>query len=150
MNDDVLAQATAGIQALIPIAGKMNIEVLQFDRGAVACTVPFEGNGNHFGAMYAGALFTVAELLGGAISMTSFDQSRFYPLVKDLKIDFKRPATTAVTARTTLSEEQIAAIVATAEEVGKAEYVLEAELTDAEGTVVATTAGTYQIRANPS
>jgi uncharacterized membrane protein affecting hemolysin expression len=41
----------------------------------------------------------------------------------------------------------IARIKREADNVGKAEFVLDAELTDTEGVVVAITRGTYQVRA---
>jgi len=108
--------------------------------------VPIEGNGNHFGVMYAGVLFTVAEVLGGAIGVASFDNSKYFPLVKDVQIRFRRPAKTVVRSVATLDEATIAATAKEAEANGKADFELDAELTDAEGTVVATTHGLYQLR----
>jgi acyl-coenzyme A thioesterase PaaI-like protein len=104
------------------------------------------GNGNHVGTMYAGVLFSVAEMLGGALSLATFDPARFYPIVKDLRIDFRRPAASSVTARTSLDGPEIDRVLADAERDGKGQFVLRSELTDEEGTVVATTEGTYQIR----
>jgi acyl-coenzyme A thioesterase PaaI-like protein len=50
------------------------------------------GNENHVGSMYAGALFTLAELPGGVLALTSFDSQRFYPIVKEASLRFLRPA----------------------------------------------------------
>jgi acyl-coenzyme A thioesterase PaaI-like protein len=100
--------------------------------------------------MYAGVLFTVGEVLGGAIAAGSFDLSKVYPVVKDLKISFRRPATTGVTAKTSMTEETIAELDAKARSGGMAEFVLAAELFDETGELVAQTEGTYQIRAHGS
>lgn len=54
--------------------------------------MPGAGNENHIGSMYAGALFTLAEIPGGALFLTSFDSARFYPIVKEMTLRFRRPA----------------------------------------------------------
>ena len=38
--------------------------------------------------MYAGVIFTVAEVLGGALHFATFDASTHYPLVRKMTIDF--------------------------------------------------------------
>ncbi len=77
----------------IPAAHKMGIKVVEARRGFAAATVPLEGNGNHFGVVYAGVEFTVAEILGGIIAIASFDSAKYYPLVKKVEIEFtaRRP-----------------------------------------------------------
>ncbi|MDX1881246.1 YiiD C-terminal domain-containing protein [Mycolicibacterium sp. 141076] len=109
-------------------------------------TAPIAGNGNHFGVMYAGVLFTVAEVLGGILALTAFDQSQFFPLVKDMSIQYKAPAKSDVRAQAEMSGDDIARIEAEAAQNGKSEYVVEAVVTDADGTVVATTQATCQLR----
>lgn len=141
-----LLMANTAIEQMLPVAARMGVKVTELSRGQVASEVPMEGNGNHFGVMYAGVLFTVAEVLGGAIALPTFDIAEYYPLVKDLQINFRRPAKTTVTARTSLDDETIEKVTAEAAEKGKADFVLDAELTDADGTVVATTHGLYQLR----
>ena len=68
------------------------------------------------------------------------------PIVKRLEIDFTRPAMTASTARTTLSEEERSRVQSEATESGKSNFELLTEVTDEEGTVVARTHGFYQLR----
>ena len=136
------------IQAAIPSAHRMGVRTLEVRPGFAAAHVPLAGNGNHFGAMYAGALFTVGEILGGAIGVATFDATAFYPLAKDVQITFLKPARTDVRAEAALAEEDIARIGAEAAAHGKADFVLEAELTDADGIVVARLRGHYQLRAH--
>lgn len=138
----------AAIEHTIPIAHKMGLKGEEIRRGFAATSVPIEGNGNHFGVMYAGVLFTVAEVLGGAIAIATFDNSAFYPLVKDVQITFKKPAKTAVKATASMSDDEIARVTEEAAANGKSDYILEAEVTDADGVVVATTKGLYQLRAH--
>ena len=130
----------------IPSAHGLGVRIAEVRRGFAATTAPIAGNGNHFGVMYAGVLFTVAEVLGGILALIAFDQSQFYPLVKDMSIQYKAPAKSDVRAQAELSDEDIARIEAEATHNGKSEYVVEAVVTDAEGTVVATTKATCQLR----
>ncbi|KAA0024848.1 PaaI family thioesterase [Antrihabitans cavernicola] len=135
---------------VIPALGKMGVKAVEARRGFAASSVPIEGNSNHFGAMYAGILFSVAEVLGGVIATSTFDSSKYFPLVKDLQISFRRPATTDVRAEVSLDDATIDKATADAKENGKAEFFLDAVVTDANGVTVATTHGTYQLRVLPS
>ena len=65
---------------------------------------PLEGNQNHFGVMYAGVLFSLGELPGGIIYLSTFDTSRFYPLVKEVNIRFTAPTPTDATVEVRISE----------------------------------------------
>jgi thioesterase domain-containing protein len=126
-----------------PFIERAGLELLHLERGRAVLRMPFEPNINHVGMIYAGALFTVAEVPGGVLFGSAFDISRFYPVVGDLQIRFVRPARTAVTVDARMTEEEIDRITAELESAGKAKYVLEQEVVDAEGVVVATTRGTY-------
>ncbi|MFE2961303.1 PaaI family thioesterase [Nocardia tengchongensis] len=136
----------SALEFTIPIAHKMGVQAEEVRPGYAATTVPIEGNGNHFGVMYAGVLFTVAEILGGAIAISSFDTAKYFPLVKDLHVFFRKPAATDVRAEASLSEQEIARIAEEADAKGKADFTLKATVTDANGVVVAETEGLYQLR----
>lgn len=130
----------------VPFAERAGVDLVEFERGRVKMKIPFQGNQNHIGIMYAGALFTVAEIPGGALFMSAFDMSKCYPILADLAIKFVKPAMTDVFVEAKLSEEDIARVNAELESNGKSNYVLDLELTDANGVVVATTHATYQAR----
>jgi thioesterase domain-containing protein len=134
-------------ESTIPIAHKMGLKVVEARPGFAATTVPAEGNGNHFGVIYAGVLFTVAEILGGIIPLITFDTAKYFPLVKNLDIQFVAMAKSDVRAQASLDDETIARVEAEAAERGKADFTLEAVVTDADGQTVATTRGLYQLRA---
>ena len=147
MTDDLLDLATAHLTNLIPVLGHMGVRVVEAAPGRVAAEVPFDGNANHVGTMYAGVLYSVAEVLGGIMGPATFDGSRYATIIKGAEIRYLRPARTAVRSRAVLGEAEIARVTAEAEAVGKSDFVLEVEVTDAEGTVVATLRGEYQLRA---
>ncbi|GEB12024.1 thioesterase domain-containing protein, putative [Pimelobacter simplex] len=141
-----LQQTTDDIRRIIPVLDAMQVEVVELERTSVAARIPAGPNVNHFGTAYAGSLFTVAEVLGGLLPRTSMAVEGGVPLVKSVTIDFLRPATTAVVARASITEDEIARVLAEYDERGKSDFELVAELTDEAGTVVARTRGLYQLR----
>ena len=141
-----LAEFTAHARRLVPIVAQMDLEVIEGGGTTAAARIPAGPNGNHFGAVYAGSLFTVAEVLGGVFGQTTLALDGFVPLVKRVEIDFRRPATSDVVARAEMTAAEVDRVRAEAQEKGKAEYVLEAVLTGEDGTVVATTRAVYQLR----
>jgi acyl-coenzyme A thioesterase PaaI-like protein len=134
------------IEQGIPFAGRTEVKVLELEPGYVKMMMPLQPNLNHVGTMYAGALFTLAELPGGAIFLSTFDASRFYPLIKGMDIKFLKPAATDITVEIRLDPKEAAKIQETANEVGKADYDWECELKDANGQVVAVSSNRYQLR----
>jgi acyl-coenzyme A thioesterase PaaI-like protein len=141
-----LTVAKKALEEGITFVKNAGLEVVELKRGYVKCRMPMAHNGNHIGTMYAGALFTVAEIPGGALFLSSFEMGRYYPIVKELNMRFLKPAKSDVTVEIMLPEERIAAIQAEADAQGKAEFILEGELKDAAGIVVAASRGVYQIR----
>lgn len=134
----------------VPILQAMGVRVVEVRPGFAVAELPPEPNVNHFGVTYAGSLFSVAEMLGGVLCLTTFDLegelAGFVPLVKESTIRFRRPALGVVRATASLSEAEVERVRSDALATGKGEFVLEATLTDAQGDVVATTLGTYQVR----
>jgi len=125
---------------------RMGLRVIELEPRNVKLSVPLQGNENHIGTMYAGALFTIAEIPGGALFLTTFDVSRFYPVIKEMTIRFIKPAKTDVTIGMVMSVSEAKKIVSEAEKNGKAEYVLEGEIKDTNEEVVAVSRGIYQVR----
>jgi len=143
-------ELTRDLHAAIPILTAIGPRVIEAGDGRGVVELPAEPNVNHFGALYAGSLFTAAELLGGIIPGTTFDfegeLAGFVPLVKSVEIRFLRPAHGTVQASAAMSPEDQERISREALANGKAEFVIEAEIVDANGTVVAATRGVYQVR----
>jgi acyl-coenzyme A thioesterase PaaI-like protein len=146
VTDSIEAGMNAMLEQLIPRAWQMGVRFVEMRPGYVRAEVPYEGNGNHFGVIYAGVTFTVAEVLGGAIHAATFDPTTHYPLVRSLNIDFLAPGKGTLTASASLSDAEIARIKAEAAPDAKVAFVLEAEVIGEDGTVVARTHGDYQIR----
>lgn len=134
------------IEQAVPFAERTEVKVLEMEPGYVKMMMPLQPNLNHVGTMYAGALFTLAELPGGAMFLTTFDASRFYPLIKGMDIKFVKPAATDITVEVRLDPDEADRIQEKANEVGKADYEWECELKDANGQVVCVSSNRYQLR----
>lgn len=134
------------LETSVPFIQRSGLKALEMKRGYVKLMMPLTGNINHIGMMYAGALFTLAEAPAGALFLTGFDVSKYYPILKEQNIRYTKPAKTDVTVEVTMTDEEIAAIEAEAAGRGKSEFVIEAELKDAGGEVVAISLQTCQLR----
>ena len=140
---ELVRQLTEEQIAFVQRSG-LKAEVLE--PGRVRLRMPLAGNQNHIGSMYAGALFTLAEIPGGALFMTSFDVQGYYPIIKEMTLRFRRPATSDILVEARLDQAQVARITMQADAEGKADYRLDLELKDAAGEVVAISQGLYQLR----
>lgn len=132
----------------IPLAKFAGAEVIELERGYVKMKLPFEQNKNHIGIMYAGSLFTIGELPGGSLFFSAFDATKCYPIVTEMSIKFLKPAKTAVTVESRISEEEIERVTREVEENGKSVYILEQEIKDENGEICAVTTARYQARAH--
>ncbi|BBW99759.1 thioesterase [Mycolicibacterium moriokaense] len=137
-----------GMAATIPAAHKLGIKAAEARRGFAAATVPLAENGNHFGVVYAGVQFAVAEILGGIIAIASFDPTKYYPLVKKVDIEFVGMARSDLRAEASLADDEVRRVETEASENGKADFALEAVVRDEAGQTVAVTRGLYQLRAH--
>ncbi len=124
----------------------MGLKTLVLEPNRVKLILPKKGNENHLGTVWAGALFTLAEVPGGVLVYTTFDAAKVYPVVKEMNIKFVRPATTDVTIEISMDKAESDRLAQEAEETGKAAFTLDGELLDAHGKVVAETRGFYQLR----
>ena len=150
MIDEKYAEICDMAVASVPGIERTGLKVLELrDRYAKALMPLNEGTTNHVGIMYAGALFTLGEFSGGIIHLASINFSKFFPIVKEVRIKFRRPARTDITMEVTMSEQEAGRLEAEAEEKGKADYELNLELKDQNGETVAEVSGVWQIRKIP-
>jgi thioesterase domain-containing protein len=134
------------IEEGIDFVKRMGLKVVDLKRGYCKLSAPIKGNENHIGTMYAGALFTLAEIPGGALSWSSFDLNKFFPIIKEMSISYRRPVTTDAYVEISISEDEIARIEEEASTKGKSDFILEGEIKDESGQVTALSKGLYQLR----
>ena len=121
----------------IPFIERTGMRTVEQGPGHVKVFMPISGNENHVGVMYMAA-FTVAAEAAAATPASGFlDKKRFFPIIKDIFVDFRKPATSDVTAEYTLSEADIVELQADLERNGSAGYVAELSLVDTDDETVA-------------
>jgi|TARA_B110000902_G_scaffold264441_1_gene345947 acyl-coenzyme A thioesterase PaaI-like protein len=142
----MLEELRSAIEQPFPFITNCGLKLEALEFGYTKLVMPLGGNGNHINTMYAGALFTLSEMAGGALSIGSFDMNVFYPIIKDMQIKYKAPARTDISVEMRLTTGQINELIETASKDGKANFTMETELKNIAGEIVATTAATYQLR----
>ena len=144
--------ATEATQAIhvIEFVKRAGIEVEEIEPGRCVLSMPAEPNINHFGTVYAGAIYTLGEVPGGILFFATFDGERYFPLVKSSQIRYRAPGRGRLFVEATISEEEVTRLEAEADEHGKADWEFELEITDEEGTVVAAMTSQYQMRTHGS
>ncbi|MBZ6379755.1 MULTISPECIES: PaaI family thioesterase [Pacificimonas] len=120
----------------VPFVERTGMRTLAAEGGRAKLLMPLAGNENHVGVLYMGAYTVLAEAVAATPGITLCDPDRHFPIIKDLYVDFKRPATSDVTADYALSDEQLAALGADLERKGSAGYVAEFPILDTDGTEV--------------
>lgn len=130
----------------VPLLTRAKLEVVALERGYVKVKMPIEGNGNHFGVMYAGNIYSISEYVGAGVLLHAVDFSQSIPLAKSATIDYLAPAMEDVFVELRMSDEEIQRLEDEVAEKGKSEYIIEPEVKTADGTVVARARGTYQLR----
>ncbi|KPQ01556.1 DUF4442 domain-containing protein [Marinobacter sp. HL-58] len=129
----------------IPFAPRNGFSVEEVRPGFVKAKIRLKGNKNHFGSLYAGAYFLVAEIPGGVLTL--FDLGPAYtPILKEMTLQFLQPANSDVFVEFSLDEATVQAIKTEADEIGRAAFALEGTLYDQEGNHVATSIAQYRVR----
>ncbi len=146
MIDDKFKELAVLIESSVPIAQKMGIRVVAMRDRYVKLMMPPEPNLNHIGIIYAGSLFTLGEFSGGAIYVAAFDTTKYFPIVKEVNIRYRRPGTTKMYLEVEMCQARVDQIVVALEEAGKADFVLDLELKDEQGVICALVHGTWQLR----
>jgi acyl-coenzyme A thioesterase PaaI-like protein len=135
-----------GIETSLKFLKRAGLKVLDIRPHYVKLSLPLKDNENHLGIMYAGALFTIAEVPGGALCFSTFDASIFFPVAKEVNIKFLAPAKTDVVIEISMDPLESARIEKEASETGKSEFIIDGEIMDLSGKIVAVSRGVYQLR----
>ena len=143
-----LAEAEAQYKKSCPLYEFFGLTVLEMSEESFKVSMPLnDATCNHVGMIHAGVLFAAGEILGGmVVSKHLADPARFQPVVRDLKIEFLKPALTEVTASAHFDSTKAAAMNRELDASGRFDFVLEAELRDTHNQVVAKTTANYALR----
>lgn len=121
----------------VPFVERTGMRPLEKRAGYVNMLMPLAGNENHVGVMYMGAFTVLAEAAAATPAIDFLDKKRFFPIIKDMFVDFRKPTVSDVTAEYSLSEDDIVALKADLERKGSAGYLAEMAIKDADGVTVA-------------
>lgn len=122
----------------VPFVERTGMRRLEERRGHSKLLMPLEGNANHVDVMYLGAFCVLAEAVAAGPGISILDTQRYFPIIKDIGVDFHRMAASDVTGEYTLSEDAISGLLADLETKGSAGYTAEVPMQDADGALVAT------------
>jgi uncharacterized protein (TIGR00369 family) len=142
---DLIAQ---GMSQAVPFAGHLNLEITDVAEGEATVVLPERPElANHVGSQHAGALFTVAETASGAAFVGAFAERMgdVTPLARSAEINYEKIASGPITAKALLGVPAAQAL-ATLDGEGKVEFPCEIELTDGNGTRVATATVRWHVR----
>lgn len=134
------------LEKAIKIIEKMGMRILDFQKYSVKIILPKEQNINHIGTVYAGSLFSLADYAGGVLFFATFDLKKYYPILKEVTITFKKPGTTDITCEASMSPAQAEQMKSITDETGKADWVLDLALKDEKGDVCSIVHGIFQMR----
>ena len=137
-----------GMTQAVPFAGHLNLQITEISEGEATVLLPDAPElKNHVGSQHAGALFTAAETASGAAFVGAFAERMgdVTPLARSAEISYEKIANGEITARGRLGMPAADAL-ATLDSEGKVEFPCEIELTDSEGTLVATASVRWHVR----
>ncbi|MDX5299011.1 MAG: DUF4442 domain-containing protein [Gammaproteobacteria bacterium] len=130
---------------VIPFTARNGLRITALRPGFIEAQLALRGNHNHFGSMYAGALFMLAEIPGGAITLLDLGE-RTYPILREMQMTYLQPARSDVHIRFTLSDAERQRLVDALRKQDRVEFSLNGELYDAEDRLVARSHAVYQLR----
>jgi uncharacterized protein (TIGR00369 family) len=132
----------------VPYIGHMGIEVTAMEEGEATALLPDRPElHNHVGSQHAGALFGVAETASGAAFVGAFAarMGDVTPLARSAEIAYLKVARGPIEARAKLGMPAAEALAALDAD-GRVDFAVEVEMTDAEGTAVATATVNWNVR----
>jgi acyl-coenzyme A thioesterase PaaI-like protein len=142
-------RARQRVEGEIRFVTNTGLRALELRPGYAKCMMPLSGNENHIATMYAGALFTLAEIAGGALFVSTFDTTRYFAVVMEMQVRFVKPADSPITLELHMDAARVAQILDELSRAGKARFELTGELKSASDVVVARSSGLYQARNIP-
>jgi acyl-coenzyme A thioesterase PaaI-like protein len=140
----------SGLNEAIPFNRFLGLVVEEVAPGRGVVTLPDDPSlHNHVGSQHAGALFSAGEAASGGAFLGAFAEhlGSLTPLAKSASIEYRKIARGPITAVGSLSGD-VDALLASIESDGRVEFPVDVEMSDAEGTVVATMTVHWHVRRN--
>jgi acyl-coenzyme A thioesterase PaaI-like protein len=140
----------AGLQQAVPFNVHLGLDIVEVAPGRGVVRLPDRGElRNHVGSQHAGALFGAGEAASGAAFVGGFVErlGEITPLAQSAEIAYRKIAKGPITATGTLGK-SADELTRTLDADGKVSFVVDVELTNEDGDVVATMAVRWHVRKN--
>ena len=145
MTEEALMEK--GLREQFPLYDFFGLEVQSIQGGVYRCFVPHrESNLNHIDTIHAGIQWSVSEVLGGMVMISTLKGHPFFAVVKRVVIDFTRPARSGITAEALFDSVAAEKLKTDFESEGEASFSLRVSVRDENGTEVASATGDYLAR----
>lgn len=142
-----ISDVQALIEEKVPVAGFIGLAVEAVGPGRARLRMPFNPRiKNHLDIVYAGAIFSLAEISGGVAMLSAFEQDSCTVLARRIEIDYVRPSRSDLLCEVALPDTVVAENRAAMQAEGTADVVLPIEVQDDRGRVVARVLAFYYLR----
>ena len=123
------------------------IKIKRLNQHSATVSLPMiKRNTNHIGTIHACAMATIGEFSSGVLLLKNFSPLKYRLILRDLKIEFEKQATSNLSAEVNLSNGEIESLLTKLRENDSAEVEMKTSLFDKEGTLVARTYTTWQLK----
>lgn len=121
----------------------MGIRVLEQSPNLLKVEMPLEGNRNHLGGIYAGAIFSLAEFPFGMMCVLKFGLQNLVPVVGEVTIRYLAPAIQPLIVELKVTDQEWEEMERETGIHGKFKIAREIEVRDVSGKAIAMVKATY-------
>lgn len=150
MSRNLAEQLQGALHELLPLVKALDVRVEEARPGYVKASMsrsPIVVN--HFGAFHAGALYSFAETVGGAVITASFDLSTRTLMNKRGEITYRRPVRERAVSEARMAPEDVRRIEAEVAENGKTAFPYRVVVTNERGELACEVDFDFYLRTNP-
>ena len=150
MSQNFAEELETTLYKMLPLVKALNFHVEEARRGYVKASMsqsPIVVN--HFGVFHAGALYTFAETVGGAVVKASLNLTDVTLINKRGEIKYRKVVTEKAVSEAYFAREDVERIEAEVEEKGKTEFPYSVVVMNQDGEVACEVVFDFYMRKNP-
>ena len=150
MSQNFAEELETTLYKMLPLVKALNFHVEEARRGYVKASMsqsPIVVN--HFGVFNAGALYTFAETVGGAVVKASLNLTDVTLINKRGEIKYRKVVTEKAVSEAYFAREDVERIEAEVEEKGKTEFPYSVVVMNQDGEVACEVVFDFYMRKNP-
>ena len=150
MPQDFAQDLEESLHEVLPLVKALHVRVEEARPGYVKLSMsqsPIVVN--HFGAFHAGALYTFAETVGGAVVKASFDWHNATLINKRGEISYRKMVTQKAVSEASFAREDVERIKAEVDAKDKTEFAYPVIVKNQDGDVACEVTFVFYVRKNP-